>query len=772
MSAPKSTLSSSEKTNFKPPEKVKLRKYVNKLGEKEASTSSSGVSSEALTRLSISSEQEKNLDLLLAEAADTPLPDDDLGDFLCAEESDDSEDVLISQVIQIQEELEEERKAAKANTSKKFSPHLQSSSRKYDNSTTKKGVPLTMRGQVFRNDTGYSSSRKDKFDKYPKEGNFEHKNATAKGETKFGRNDSSWSGRNQYQNRSTGYSNERPLDSWTSKNQGYHENSTLSETNEPHKDKFQKAMKERSLKKADDEVASLTGAEPQGDNAGNPWVADIEKYWRRSPIPDDEEEFLVAGEVGMEKVLKRRKEKFERELADMSNALIKFDEEPIISTDDLPETPESIKDFSLTLMDTLPGEEIPNTSQTSPVASTPSTTIKDPIEKIDPTEKPLPKKLHDNLIKSKELASIPKKSPSPDHSSSKDTASRTSPPIGNLPMIESESDYDEPEDLEDGMYDTEEEMIEKMAKTKSAASTAVLGYRSSMEENRRKDHDVIEIYRSHFDRPHPPPRPATYQEIVNFVSIYAEKQVNKDSTHTLDKLTILAAEYVDKRIKQKRFAPPTPIIVDVNFKYEIPTTVNDSDNTQRPVYIDAYGFSRIYFNMPEDDLSLPTLAMVPIVELVILFLLRGHKPTVILPDISLNNISYNSSINQLIDLLKELGFLAIVHRIPGTVEYRQIVAKIVTKDNGFLISSHQFIYREANDVKEFNRVDFSGGFTAMPLLEPRYDLEDNILKLHYFTGYMAYSEEELENLETQPFTLLKNVNFCKVILKILPFQEK
>ena len=39
------------------------------------------------------------------------------------------------------------------------------------------------------------------------------------------------------------------------------------------------------------------------------------------------------------------------------------------------------------------------------------------------------------------------------------------------------------------------------------------------------------------------------------------------------------------------------------------------------------------------------------------------------------------------------------------------------------------------------------------------------LQLHYFTGYMAYSEEELEDLETQSFTLLKNVSFCKVILK-------
>lgn len=82
-------------------------------------------------------------------------------------------------------------------------------------------------------------------------------------------------------------------------------------------------------------------------------------------------------------------------------------------------------------------------------------------------------------------------------------------------------------------------------------------------------------------------------------------------------------------------------MVDVNFKYDIPTAVNDSDSTQRPVYVgkidedlikptisrisDPYGFGRIYFNMSEDDLSLPTLAMVPIVELVILFLLRGHK---------------------------------------------------------------------------------------------------------------------------------------------------
>lgn len=115
----------------------------------------------------------QNLDLLLAEAADAPLPDDDIGDFLCAEESDDSEDVLISQVIQIQEELEEERKAARASTSKKFPPHHQSSSRKYDNSTTKKGVPLTMRDQAFGNDAGYSSSRKDKFDRYPKKENFE-----------------------------------------------------------------------------------------------------------------------------------------------------------------------------------------------------------------------------------------------------------------------------------------------------------------------------------------------------------------------------------------------------------------------------------------------------------------------------------------------------------------------------------------------------------------------------------------------------------------------
>lgn len=59
--------------------------------------------------------------------------------------------------------------------------------------------------------------------------------------------------------------------------------------------------------------------------------------------------------------------------------------------------------------------------------------------------------------------------------------------------------------------------------------------------------------------------------------------------------------------------------------------------------------------------------------------ISSFQPTVILPDISLNNISYNSSTNQLIDLLKELGFLAIVHRIPGTAEYRQIVAKIVAK---------------------------------------------------------------------------------------------
>ena len=72
-------------------------------------------------------------------------------------------------------------------------------------------------------------------------------------------------------------------------------------------------------------------------------------------------------------------------------------------------------------MDTLPGEEIPNTPQASPVASNSSTTIKNPIEETDPTEKPLPKKLHDNLIKSKELPSIPKKSPSPDYSSGKDT---------------------------------------------------------------------------------------------------------------------------------------------------------------------------------------------------------------------------------------------------------------------------------------------------------------------------------------------------------------
>lgn len=65
-------------------------------------------------------------------------------------------------------------------------------------------------------------------------------------------------------------------------------------------------------------------------------------------------------------------------------------------------------------------------------------------------------------------------------------ASRTSPPVENLPMIESGSDYnyDEQEDLEDGIYGTEEEtnaeVIEKMAKAKPAASTAVLGYRSSM----------------------------------------------------------------------------------------------------------------------------------------------------------------------------------------------------------------------------------------------------------------------------------------------------
>ena len=71
-------------------------------------------------------------------------------------------------------------------------------------------------------------------------------------------------------------------------------------------------------------------------------------------------------------------------------------------------------------------------------------------------------------------------------------ASRTSPPIGNLPMIESDYDYDydEPEDLEDGTsYGTEEgtnvvianaEVVEKMAKAKFAVSTAALGYRSSM----------------------------------------------------------------------------------------------------------------------------------------------------------------------------------------------------------------------------------------------------------------------------------------------------
>ena len=72
-------------------------------------------------------------------------------------------------------------------------------------------------------------------------------------------------------------------------------------------------------------------------------------------------------------------------------------------------------------MDTLPGEEIPNTPQTSAVASTSSTTLKNSIEETDPTEKPLPKQLHDNLVKSKELASVPKKSPSPDRSSGKYT---------------------------------------------------------------------------------------------------------------------------------------------------------------------------------------------------------------------------------------------------------------------------------------------------------------------------------------------------------------
>ena len=70
---------------------------------------------------------------------------------------------------------------------------------------------------------------------------FRHKNAAAKGETKFGRSDNSWSGRNQYQNRNTSYTSERPLDSWASKNRGYHENPRLSGTNESHKDKFQKA---------------------------------------------------------------------------------------------------------------------------------------------------------------------------------------------------------------------------------------------------------------------------------------------------------------------------------------------------------------------------------------------------------------------------------------------------------------------------------------------------------------------------------------------------